>query len=147
MTFDVRVPGPEISVLASWDLFDVDSRRLSTKEIQLSLPLRDSPLTVEVLDDEGTPLLDLILKKGGPGRPFQLVGGLCLFAAYFFLRYLYKAVSAGDTAAGAAPDAAALATVVAIGLGMYLVGRLRRRRRFMNTSTRILDRLEGPRRS
>ena len=134
MTFDIRSPGPAVSRLASWHLGDLDSRRLSTMEVQLSVPLRPTPLTVAAADDGGRQLLESITRRSGPGRLRWIPAVLALAAAGFFARYLYRAVTIeGETAREAAPVAAIVAGVMVVLIGIFVLARIRRRKRFFNT--------------
>ncbi len=134
MTFDIRSPGPAVSRLGSWHLSDLDSRQLSAAEVQLSVPLRPTPLTLEAADDGGRQLLELLTRRSGPGRLRWIAPALALAAALFFARNLFRSITIeGETARAAAPVAAMFAGGMVVLLGIVVVGRIRRRKRFFNT--------------
>ena len=134
MTFDVRSPGPAVSRLTTWQLNDLDSRRLSATQLQLSVPLRPTSLTLEAADGSGRQLLDLILRRSGTGHLRWMVVNLVLAAALVFAGYLFRAITIEDgTVSGALPVAVMAAGLMLVLLGILVLGRIRRRKRFFNT--------------
>ena len=135
MTFDVRSPGPAVSRLTSWSFDDLEARQLSATEIQLSVPLRAAPLTFEAADDGGRQLVDLIVRRSGTRRLRWIVVGLVVIPSIYFARVLYRAVTIeGETVGGAVPVAAVAAGLMFFLFGILALGRIRRRKRFFNTS-------------
>ena len=144
MTFDVRSPGPAVSRLTSWHFDDLDARRLSATEIQLSVPLRAAPLTFEAADDGGKQLADWIVSRSGPRRLRWIVVGLVLVPSLYFAGVLHRTVTIeGETVGGAVPVAAVAAGLMFVLFGILALGRIRRRKRFFNTSPGNPDEGDG----
>ena len=130
MTFDIRSPGPAVSRLTSWHLADLASRRLSATEVQLSAPLRSTPVTLEAANDRGAQLLELIMRRSRDEPVWRtvlsfVVAPLVAFSVVFFRSRVGEQQSVSYSITLGLLAAAILLAVMA---GFFLASRRRRGR-------------------